>query len=76
MSTAENAEEKRTSIKKIMNDEIAELRVGLFEETMISAIHTILGIQAKNSGTNLRTAVMASATEKVAVSYQQRGFFP
>lgn len=71
--------------KKILDEELTGLRVGLseeeivrsgLEETMISAFHTILGIQAKNPGVNLRTAAMACAIEKVAVSYQQRGFFP
>lgn len=71
--------------KKIADEEVASLRVGLseeeivrsgLEETMISAFHTILAIQKKNTGVHLRTAAMACAIEKVAVSYQTRGFFP
>ena len=71
--------------KKFDDKELSRLRVGLseeeivrsgLEETMISSFHSILEIQRKNANTNLRTAAMACAIEKVAVSYEARGLFP
>jgi glutamate dehydrogenase (NAD(P)+) len=46
------------------------------EETMIGAYHPIRERWKQQQGTDLRTAAMIVAIDKVALSYEQLGIFP
>jgi len=56
-------------------DEIDLVNSGL-EETMIKAYHQIREIKERHRGTDLRTASMIAAIEKIAAVYEHRGIFP
>ena len=56
-------------------DEIDLVNSGL-EETMIKAFQEIREIRQRHEGTDLRTASMISAIDKIAAVYKHRGIFP
>jgi glutamate dehydrogenase (NAD(P)+) len=66
-------EERRMVVKGA--DEIDLVNSGL-EDTMILAYNEIREIKKRTGCSNLRTAALISAIDKIAVSYLQLGIFP